>query len=1103
LLQVLKHFFAVSALSILPLSLGNGEVTNDIPPEVTTDIVVVLDTSRSMGISDLFDPVKSEILGLAKNEWSTDPNSRLYFFTFDERLRPARAFDLGKGNGFTDFETYLNNLRAKGSSTCLVDSLKNVLDTIPQMRSQEGRTGGHVEYFLLTDGSENCDGSDAKVTNGSLASLLVEWGEKLESQQRNEYLFLLRLGAPKGADDIRIQAITEEAVKTAQEKGVPVEQVTTSDELSSTMATVREALTPDPVLNIVGHPSGLAIITEGGTAKTISVPLTLQGEYLSRISKAAFPSAQIYAELEGLDGAPVKLGSDRTPITEGNWEELVRSGTTELDISITFDPVNNVDVDGRGALVLHLVLPDATVTSLDDQVSIPIKVSSSGRAEVRVSGEQLKGGGLGTTNVGRTDLAEQVVTGTLLLDWDPAAKTRGGEIAASLELDPGIRDSIGLNVEIASDQQSLQYSMVLPKGTLASTVKGEIVISAANCELVLPPSGGSSPVLRIPWSIKPEAAPPSLVTLEGDFPPNGFMTTEMANPEDQDIVLRKQIGFRSNTEAERKAIEGKAEIVIQSRRSVGGAPWPSGMKFLLDGQEGTIHHTRLDAVTCELIIPHDTPSGTYQGHLTLHSDGLKIAAPGLGQPVAVIDLDWEVIVGESALPVVVIGSPLGSYSADMEYPLTGPSTTEIPIQVRFNEKAKRMGAEVLVSLSPEEYFANEGQVLLTPNNPSGRVKLSVPSGTYPGDLSASLVFSTKGAQFESGDRQEIIPVVINIAEPPSPELTIFFDETILNHSFTSYTEDGYSFSTPITLAWNKSAEVLGSTASITYLPVSDSEVWPRGESPVTISLEKLGTSDHSAELHIELGAGAQPGTYSGKIVVEGSSGLEISGEDGQPVETITFFFNVTIPVVPPSVFSSILSYAMWLLIFALVIFSGFILLLMRKYGCGPSEAWARAKSSIVGNSAATFPVGSSIEWTNTADGETGEIKLAGHTEVQVNDSLDHFESFNNELTFVPISGDFGDGIEVLIVGDVNVEISSLGSRQPFAGGAFEPDSLIICGDFELQIHGDFVLVGDLENEIPNNPFDDEDGAYNQLSVDDDFSSKSTGAVEDKEDDWLR
>lgn len=1072
------------AFSALPFSAGNGGIVNGVPSEVTTDIVVVLDTSLSMGISDLFEPVKSEILGLAKNAWSTDADSRLYFFTFDERLRPVRVFDLGKGNGFADFESYLNNLRATGTGTCLVDSLKNVLDTIPEMRSQEGRTGGRVEYFLLTDGSENCEGSDAKVTNGSLASLLVEWGEELESHQRNEYLFLLRLGTPKKADDIRIQAITEEAVKAAQDKGVPVEQVNTSDELSSTMATVREALTPDPMLNMVGYPNGLTLITEGGTAKTISVPLTLQGEYLSRIGKSNFPAAQIHAELEGLDGVPVKIDGARTTISEGNWEELIESGTTELDFPISFDPDNNVDVDSHGTLVFHLILPDSIGTSLDDQVSIPLKVSSSGRAEVRVSGEELKGGDLGTTNVGRTDLSEQVVTGTLLLDWDPAAKTRGGEVNASLELDPGIRDSIGLSVEITNDQQSLQYRMVLPKGTLASTVMGEIVISAANCELVLPPSEGSSPVLRIPWSIKPEAAPPSLVTLEGDFPPNGFMTTEIANPEDEDVVLLKQIGFRSNEEAERKAIDGSAEIVIQSRRSVGGAPWPSGMKFLLDGQEGAIHHTRLDAVTCELIIPHDTPSGTYQGHLTLYSDGLKIAAPGLGQPVAALDLDWEVIVGESALPVVVVGSPLEAYSAEMEYPLTGPATIEIPIQVRFNEKAKRMGAEMLVSLSPEEYFANEGQVLLTPNNPSGRVKLRVPSGVYPGDLLASLVFSAKGAQFESGSRQEIIPVKINIAEPPPPELTVFFDETILNHSFTSYAEDGYSLSTPITLAWNKSAEVLGSIASITYQPISDSEVWARGESPATISLKEFATSDHSAELHIKFGAEGQPGTYSGKILVEGSSGLEISGEDGPRGETKTYFFNVTIPVVPPSILSRILGYAMWLLIIALVVFSGFILLLMRRYGCGPSEAWGKWQAGRKQQSAC-FPKAAFLTMSSP-DIFDEEESIGGKNVVVIggNSSDSIFPEFPASIT---IQAEEGGYTSASVTDEIVLKRALSKKEEAFVGGHISSGDCLILNEFRITFDGINSPAGEPDGE--DDLLFEDDNKDDILFGDDEFSDE--------------
>ncbi|MCP4098901.1 MAG: hypothetical protein GY748_21960, partial [Planctomycetaceae bacterium] len=197
--------------------------------------------------------------------------------------------------------------------------------------------------------------------------------------------------------------------------------------------------------------------------------------------------------------------------------------------------------------------------------------------------------------------------------------------------------------------------------------------------------------------------------------------------------------------------------------------------------------------------------------------------------------------------------------------------------------------------------------------------------------------------------------------------------------------------------------------------------------------------------------------------------LEIAGEDGPRVGAKTYFFNVTIPEVPPSIISRILNYAMWLLIFALVIFSGFLLLLMRKYGCGPSEAWSKWQAGRRRVSAC-FPSAAFLTMSSP-DTFDEEEPIGGKDAVVIGGEADDsiFPEFPVAIT---IQAEEGGYTSASLKDEITIKRSFSKKGEAFQGGPLSSGDRLISDGFEVTIDEINSPAGELDG-ADNLPFEDD------------------------------
>ena len=172
-LDRLAGFLLATFLTIFSGPICEGQSSSD------TDYVVMFDTSMSMNKppppeKPTLAEVKLALKEMVRESWlpeskRQDEPARLYFYPFDDPPEARRVFLLTE-SGVNVFEDYLEALEAKGSNTCIIDTLEKVLEEVPQIAHGDGRICRR-QYILLTDGEENC--RDDWVTQELLEELLT------------------------------------------------------------------------------------------------------------------------------------------------------------------------------------------------------------------------------------------------------------------------------------------------------------------------------------------------------------------------------------------------------------------------------------------------------------------------------------------------------------------------------------------------------------------------------------------------------------------------------------------------------------------------------------------------------------------------------------------------------------------------------------------------------------------------------------------------------------------------------------------------------------------------------------------------------------------
>ena len=221
----LAGYLLATLLTVISCSICEGQTSSD------TDYVVMFDTSMSMNKplppeKPTLAEVKLALKEMVRESWlpesmRQDERARLYFYPFDDPPEARRVFLLNE-SGVRDFENYVDGLEAKGSNTCIIDTLEKVLEEVPQTSKRDGRICRR-QYILLTDGEENC--RDDWVTQEILEKVLTNWGQELKVKALSDSLFLLRVGQFRNRNaENNFEELSRQAEKSAKGKeGTPVE----------------------------------------------------------------------------------------------------------------------------------------------------------------------------------------------------------------------------------------------------------------------------------------------------------------------------------------------------------------------------------------------------------------------------------------------------------------------------------------------------------------------------------------------------------------------------------------------------------------------------------------------------------------------------------------------------------------------------------------------------------------------------------------------------------------------------------------------------------------------------------------------------------------
>jgi hypothetical protein len=1042
------------------------------------DYVVILDTSASMVTNEFFDPAKEALVDMINDDWSEDKKSRLYLYTFDSALRPCRVFDLDV-EGKADLISYIDSIRALGDETCMVSALQGVLKEVPKRRHVVGRNG-RVAYYLLTDGSENCRNgrvgkSAIKVEDGTLEKVLVEWGMTLERLDDKDHIFLLRLGSPIDAADIEIASLTEEEIRKASIKGdLPLTSVTTDGSKKA----LKEAMTlPSLTLKVLNSNQS---VSEGGLQ---SIKCVLSGENLEGLD---MPKLSVVITKSGFNSAPVSIEKPEINLTKSQWDDLVKGEEIELEFRLKYSPSRSEDIEEKGNLKFTVKGPKELVKEGTATASSTLALSSKGKAEVKVTCDPI------AEKVARADTTSRTVSGSINLDWSSASVTRGGELTFESSGNwPGAIPPVVKfgnkgdgKLVVSSPVNSVPYSITVPAGSTSPVLEGYFVVRAIKSEIVSR-YGSLTTELEIPWRLEVAQPPKPLVEVSGDFPVTGSLDLSVEYPEDK-TTIRKRLTFSPNAEAKRKG----AKIIVSSKQGSFGDPWPSGLKVVMDGEGGRVIHRRLDAMTCEIVVPRNCPQGHYVGVLELTSVDTSLDAAGFGEPSGEMHLNWSIVVQAPDTAVVSVEKPKTVSRNKIKWPVTSSQTINLPVRIDFNNRAHKVGSFVEANLS----FSNpaitvSGKVRLTPSSPISSISINVPKGIKPNNVEGVLTMLATNATFPDNETLHTEKVFIEFDGSASLTATIGVDEEWLQGDLGDWNEDGYSSKTPITLNWSRDAKSLKSEIEYNIEPDLNSAQWPNDANFITLNGLPDGlitSTDGMIELAYNFPEGVAPGEYSGRLALNGLDGVEInmSGDDELTVGR-EFAFKFVVPEKPLPLLARIFSWIWNIFLTLLILAIALMVWLCSKWGVGPAQAWDRAKTSLMGAEAMKFSAGTFIEWHNLEDESRGEITLDGKVSFSLDKTSEEgLSSFEGSLTFTPVSGNMHDGIEVAIdSGDF--EASSMGSKQVFHGGSLDPEIEIVCGDFGITVHGDFEHNPDAFGEdIANDPFDGEDDSFSSFNEDD-------------------
>ena len=761
-----RHGLAVIVL----ICVASVSPANQCPAQAPapTDYIVLLDTSSSMNRAKKLEKVKNALMGIIREHWLDESKkgvapSKLFLYQFSSKLSSRREF-LIDDDCLENVGAYISGIKARGRQTAIISSLKAALEDIPQICREQGRMGRR-EFCLLTDGVENVEVNQL-MDQKALQKLLSSWGQEVETLQRDDFLFLLRIGKLASTDSSTLEEMKNQ-VKSSSDGGAPVAFMESKDD----MRDLGDKLRP-PIMSLRIEASTLSLVTQG-VGKKAQVKLTLSGSRL----KERPDTIRIMSELRGL-ASHTSIGSKQIEITKTDWAELKAGNTVQKLVVVSFAPPAGRDIEEIGALHVRL---DATGRFRAKRpVPCLVTVTSKGKAEVRVSGMKPDGSlAWGAKEVGRIDVKRTDLSRSLTLKWDSAVEKRSGAVILSASSLWPSDASVKLMVEgqeVNADGIALRPSMDEVKVVLVATpsrayplITGAVVLESVDCQLV-GVDGEPCGKLTIPWEISAERIPAAIVTLDGDFQINDRFEIQ-AIVGQSGTTVREQIAFKLLGEAGAEAKRRGFKISLTDReppipREERDTSHPRDPKMTVhfDG-EAVLSADNLDSATVDITIPH-CPPGDYHGIIELTIENALLTAEGIGEPVESIELYWLVRVVAPGAVTVAVAEP-ASKQLQLNVALTSrdePTVSSLPVQLDFGTGASEANANVLVSVSPAKY--SDGRVrTLSSSDPRAVIPLMFPSDAVAGEHNISIIFQGTNCISPDGSDHWEHEVSVNVLPP--------------------------------------------------------------------------------------------------------------------------------------------------------------------------------------------------------------------------------------------------------------------------------------------------------------------------------------------------
>lgn len=770
-----RFWFWVS-VAVLSLVLGAPPVSGQSTAD--TDYVVMFDVSLSMNDPEgnpTLSIVKKALEEMVKDTWLPSSKSqnlpgRLYFYPFAKEVRPRRQFELTT-SGTEEFIDYLNRLEADGYATAIIDTLEEVLETVPKVALSDGRKARR-QYILLTDGdeTERNDWVDEKL----LRNLLKQWNQELSVENQNDHLFILRVGSLTRSSERNLKEMEEQA----EESGASVEV----DRSPPDPEVIRRKLQPPASYGFpTSQDKAVSYVNSG--EKNISV--SLLGKNLPETKPSGL---RMEARFKNDVPKHSRLRSDSSTVSAAQWEELREGKPLVASVPFDFNPPQGVDVDDQGVLIWRLV--DSTGKVLAGPFEKVVNVTSRGKAEVRFSTERIE------IEAGRIDARESFHEFDFELTRDAAVDQRGGLVTISAT--PAFpKDDVAIIVDGMPLSGNMDLNLSKGSGLTSdhslqfrinnqadfTQYSGVIYLESKSCQLKT--RSGVANRVEIPWQIKGEPIPAALIEVKGSFPINGKkkLTAERNGKATESIKFRESIGFEPAGEAGKEAKRrGYIVTVTDWEMTYPAGEMPSGysprdplMKVLLDNKEKTITG-QPDAVTVDIEMPGDTPPGRYFGKLILEIENAKFSAKGLGAPVGEIELYWEIEILAQKPKMVTLLTPENDQVIRIGKEPDGAETS-LPRQtarIDFSEVGQGEEVEVSVSVSPR-FFLGKGSVSnLSPSNAIVPVDLILPGLEGAGVKTVELRFDiVKGnAVFQDDTKTQVRSITVEVDPAPIPSASL-------------------------------------------------------------------------------------------------------------------------------------------------------------------------------------------------------------------------------------------------------------------------------------------------------------------------------------------